>query len=180
VVHERVLAQPKEPSEFGSLTSEPQPLLWLTDQREYRIARPLTARKGARPRIKYTNTYNKSIGMDVIAFRSYCLAKKGVTEEFPFDEHTLVFKVMGKIFALTGLDSTPFTANLKADPEYAIELREAHPDVQPGYHMNKKHWNTVNCEGILKDSLIKELIDHSYDQVVKGLPKKTQTELAQL
>ncbi len=115
--------------------------------------------------------------MHIEEFRTYCLAKKGVTEEFPFDESTLVFKVMGKVFALTGLDKIPFSVNLKCDPEYALELREQYPEVAPGYHMNKKHWNTVNFSGGLPTNLMTALIDHSYDLVVKGLPKKIRVTL---
>ncbi len=116
--------------------------------------------------------------MNVEEFRIYCLSKPGVTESFPFDEVTLVFKVMSKMFALTGLDSERFTANLKCDPDRAIELREEYPEVQPGFHMNKKHWNTVDCEGGLSDQMIMELVDHSYDLVVKGLKKSEKEELA--
>ena len=81
--------------------------------------------------------------MHIEAFRECCLSKKGTTEEFPFDETTLVFKVMGKMFAATGLDREEFSVNLKCEPAYAIELREEYEDVRPGFHMNKKHWNTV-------------------------------------
>lgn len=118
--------------------------------------------------------------MNLESFREYCLAKPGVEETFPFGEDTLVFKVMGKMFALTGLDSAVFTINLKCDPERSIELREAHHEIQPGYHMNKQHWNTVNCEGELDERLLLELVDHSYTLVVKSLSKKIQAELANL
>ena len=119
--------------------------------------------------------------MNIEAFRNYCLAKKGVEETFPFDEVTLVFKVMGKMFALTGLDEIECSANLKCDPEWAIELREAHPDdIKPGYHMNKQHWNTVRCEGGLDAVFLKKLIDHSYDLVVSSLPKKVRDGFAAL
>ncbi|MBR9919199.1 MAG: MmcQ/YjbR family DNA-binding protein [Bacteroidetes bacterium] len=118
--------------------------------------------------------------MHLDEFREYCLKKKGVTEELPFGPDTLVFKVMGKMFAATGLDSDIFTANLKCDPERAVQLREQHPEIQPGYHMNKKHWNTVSFEGSLNNSLLLELIDHSYDLVVSRLTKKLRTELDQL
>lgn len=115
--------------------------------------------------------------MDIEAYRSYCIGKAGVTEEFPFDNDTLVFKVMGKIFALA--DITLFTSiNLKCDPERAVELREQYPAVQPGYHMNKKHWNTVLMDGTLGDKMITELIDHSYDRVVAGLPRKVRETLS--
>lgn len=116
--------------------------------------------------------------MHIEAFRDYCLAKKGVTEGFPFDQVTLVFKVMGKMFAIAPLERMPPQANLKADPERSLELREAHDGkIIPGFHMNKTHWNTVHLEQ-LPDSLIFELVDHSYDLIVASLPKKTQRELA--
>jgi predicted DNA-binding protein (MmcQ/YjbR family) len=119
--------------------------------------------------------------MNIETFRDYCLAKKGVEETFPFDEVTLVFKVMGKMFALTGLDSEEFTVNLKCDPDLAIELREQHPeDVLAGWHMSKKHWNTIHFESGLDDVFLKKMIDHSYDLVVKGLPKKVRETLQQL
>jgi len=119
--------------------------------------------------------------MNIETFRQYCLAKKGTEETFPFDEVTLVFKVMGKMFALTGLDSEEFTVNLKCDPDQSIELREMHPDdIQAGWHMSKKHWNTVQFEGGLDDAFLKKLIDQSYDLVVKGLPKKDRETLQQL
>lgn len=112
--------------------------------------------------------------MDIEAFREYCLAKPGVEETLPFGPDTLVFKVMGKMFALTGLDDDEFTVNLKCDPARAQELREHYAEVRPGYHMNKKHWNTVHFEGDLDKDFLRELIDHSYDLVVKGLPKNAR------
>ncbi len=119
--------------------------------------------------------------MNIEAFRDYCLRKKGVEETFPFDETTLVFKVMGKIFAITGLDAEEFRVNLKSDPDKAIELREEHPeDIIPGWHMNKTHWNTVYFERSLDDGFLKKLVDHSYDIIVSSLPKKTKEELANL
>ena len=119
--------------------------------------------------------------MNIETFRDYCLRKKGVEETFPFDDVTLVFKVMGKMFALTGLDADEFTVNLKCDPDRAAELREAHPDdIIPGWHMNKKHWNTVLFEGSLDEAFLKKLIDHSYDLVVASLPKMTRDELTNL
>ena len=118
--------------------------------------------------------------MNLEFFRNYCLEKKGVTEEFPFDESTLVFKVMGKMFAATGIDREEFTVNLKCDPEWAIELREEHADVLPGFHMNKKHWNTIQMEGDLSGKLINKMIDHSYEMVVKGMTKKLRSELENL
>lgn len=117
--------------------------------------------------------------MNIEEYREYCLGKKGVTEEFPFDENTLVFKVMGKMFALTDVEGF-VSINLKCDPEKAIELREQYSGVSPGWHMSKKHWNTVETSGIVEDQLIYQWIDDSYDLVVKGLTKKLKEELAQL
>lgn len=118
--------------------------------------------------------------MNVEQFRTYCLAQKGVTEDFPFGESTLCLRVVGKIFAITGLDSERFTVNLKCDPEFALELREHHIEVQPGWHMNKKHWNTVDFEGDLDDAMLRSLIDHSYAQVVKSLKKAERILLEQI
>lgn len=115
--------------------------------------------------------------MDIEYLREYCLAKAGTTESFPFDESTLVFKVMNKMFALSNLEREPLAINLKCDPEYAIELRDTYAEVQPGYHMNKKHWNTVTIEGELEQKMILSLIDHSYELVVKSLPKAKREEL---
>ncbi len=114
--------------------------------------------------------------MNIEDLRLYCLSKKGVTESFPFDEDTLVFKVMGKMFCLTSLSESD-SINIKCDPEKAIELREQYPCVQPGYHMNKKMWNTVIFDGSVSNKFLKEWIDHSYDEVVAGLTKKLKTEL---
>ncbi|MBS3993631.1 MAG: MmcQ/YjbR family DNA-binding protein [Bacteroidetes bacterium] len=108
--------------------------------------------------------------MNIEEFRDYCLAKKAVTESFPFDANTLVFKVAGKMFALTDI-RPPFKINLKCDPERAIELREQYPCVHPGYHMNKQLWNTIAIDGSLSTTFLKELIDHSYDLIVESLPK---------
>lgn len=114
--------------------------------------------------------------MDLIYFRDYCLAKPGTSEDTPFDENTLCFRVGGKIFAIT--DILDFESiNLKCDPEHAIELREKFPGIQPGYHMNKKHWNTVSCDGSIPDPLILELTDHSYELIFSSLSKKVQEEL---
>ncbi|MEM1325468.1 MAG: MmcQ/YjbR family DNA-binding protein [Bacteroidota bacterium] len=118
--------------------------------------------------------------MDIETTHEYCTAKKGVTESFPFDNETLVFKVGNKMFALMSLERRPLSLNLKCDPERAIELRAAHDEIQPGFHMNKKHWNTVNFEGNLSPKLLRELIDHSYDLIVASLPKKVQRELEEL
>ncbi|MDC7994077.1 MmcQ/YjbR family DNA-binding protein [Altibacter sp. HG106] len=119
--------------------------------------------------------------MNIEQFRDYCLQKKGVTESFPFDNDTLVFKVMNKMFALASLERQPLTANLKCDPERSLELREAYDGlIIPGYHMNKKHWNTVTLEGAIPAELLYELIDHSYQLIVDGLPKKVREAHAKL
>jgi predicted DNA-binding protein (MmcQ/YjbR family) len=118
--------------------------------------------------------------MDIESFREYCLSKKGTSEDFPFDEVTLCLRVMGKIFAITGLDSERFSVALKCEPDHAIELREQYPEVQPGWHMNKKHWNTVDFEGSLDGATLRHLIDHSYDQVVKTLKKAEREALLAL
>jgi predicted DNA-binding protein (MmcQ/YjbR family) len=109
--------------------------------------------------------------MNIEEIREYCIAKPGVTEGFPFDETTLVFKVMNKMFALTGLDGDPPFVNLKCDPERAIELRSQYESVKPGWHMNKQQWNSVYYTGNISAELVRELIDHSYDLVVEGLKK---------
>jgi predicted DNA-binding protein (MmcQ/YjbR family) len=118
--------------------------------------------------------------MNLEQLRNYCLAKAGVEETFPFGPETLVFKVMGKMFALTGLDSPEPSVNLKCTPEKAIELREAHPAVLPGYHMNKAHWNTIMLDNSVSDRLILEWIDLSYQLVVDSLTKKLKLELEEL
>lgn len=116
--------------------------------------------------------------MDIETIREYCLKRCGrITEEFPFGEDVLVFKVHGKAFLMTRLDCKPFSINLKCDPDHAVELRERYEAVQPGYHMNKKHWNTVIIDGSIPSSEIKKMIDHSYDMVVAGLPKKVKEQL---
>jgi predicted DNA-binding protein (MmcQ/YjbR family) len=115
--------------------------------------------------------------MNIEEFYTYCLQKKGVTEHFPFDQQTLAFKAGGKIFALTDVISFN-SINLKCNPEKAIELRERFLAIQPGFHMNKKHWNTVILNEDVDDQLLKELIDHSYFLVFQSLPKKIRDEVA--
>ena len=105
------------------------------------------------------------------------MSKPGITEELPFGPDTLVFKVMGKAFALCGFEDVPGSCNLKCDPSHAEELREKYSSITPGYHMNKKHWNTVEWDGNVPDHLILELIDHSYNLVKQGLPQKLRSEL---
>lgn len=115
--------------------------------------------------------------MNVETLREYCLSKKAVTEDFPFGEDTLVFRVMNKIFLLVSLSSNPLQFNAKCDPDKAIELREQYDAVQPGYHMNKKHWNTIIMDGSLSNALLKEMIDDSYDLIVQSLPQKDRERL---
>jgi len=120
--------------------------------------------------------------MNIDQLRDYCLTKKGVTEDFPFDEHTLVFKVLGKMFALIGLEKWEVGdrfINLKCDPDYAEELRAEYDSIYPGYHMSKVHWNSVSLNsGEISPRFLMELIDHSYDMVVKGMTKKMRDSLA--
>lgn len=116
--------------------------------------------------------------MHIEAIQQYCLHKKGVTESFPFDEKTLVFKVLGKMFALCALEVDPLSINLKCDPSRAVDLREKYPAVLPGYHMNKQHWNTVQIDGSIPDKTLREWIDHSYDLVFASLPAKKRSEIA--
>ncbi|WP_417443219.1 MmcQ/YjbR family DNA-binding protein [Joostella sp.] len=119
--------------------------------------------------------------MDVEMIRDYCLSKKQVTEGFPFDDNTLVFKVAGKMFALCDISSWESGANginLKCDPEWALELRDEYENIKPGFHMNKVHWNTVTYDATeMTPSLLMKLIDHSYELVVKGLPKKVRDSI---
>ncbi|HSD09035.1 MmcQ/YjbR family DNA-binding protein [Flavobacterium sp.] len=118
--------------------------------------------------------------MNLETYYEYCLSKKGVTEHFPFDEDTLVFKVGGKIFALSSLlqwEKGSPSVNLKCDPEKAQELRADYDGINPGFHMNKVHWNTITVNSDVTNVLLKELIDHSYDLVFKSLSKKIQNEI---
>jgi len=115
--------------------------------------------------------------MNVETLREYCLSKKAVTEDFPFGETTLVFRVKNKIFLLVALDADPLQFNAKCDPGKAVELREEYDAVKPGFHMNKKHWNTVIIDGSISTRLIKEMIDDSYNLIVHSLPKKSREEL---
>lgn len=113
--------------------------------------------------------------MNIEYVREYCLSLPQTTEDFPFDEKTLCFRVAGKIFAILDLEDTEWFA-LKCEPEYAIELRERHTEINAAYHMNKKHWNQLNLQGILPDNLIRHLICHSYNEVIKKIPKKLKSE----
>ncbi|RKS99722.1 MmcQ/YjbR family DNA-binding protein [Flavobacterium sp. 123] len=121
--------------------------------------------------------------MNLENYYEYCLSKKGVTEHFPFDEDTLVFKVGGKMFALSSLvqwEKGEPSINLKCDPDRAQELRAEYSNIRPGFHMSKVHWNTITVNGELSTAMVKELIDHSYDLVFKSLTKKLQTEIQEL
>ena len=109
--------------------------------------------------------------MDLEQFRECCLSKPGATEGTPFGPDVLVFKVGGKMFALAALDEVPPTANLKCDPDLALDLRDRYEQVTPGYHMNKRHWNTVEIESGIPDVELRKMIDHSYQLVIEGLPK---------
>ena len=109
--------------------------------------------------------------MDLAQFRKYCLSKPRATEGTPFGPDVPAFKVSGKMFALAALDEVPTTVNLKCDPDLALELRDRYEQVTPGYHMNKKHWNSVGIQGGIPDPELRKMIDHSYDLVAKGLPK---------
>jgi predicted DNA-binding protein (MmcQ/YjbR family) len=109
--------------------------------------------------------------MDLESFREYCLSKSGATEDTPFGEDVLVFKVGGKMFALAPLDEVPVVANLKGDPDLALELRDRYEQVRPGYHMNKKHWNTVEIDSGIPDAELCKMIDHSYDLVLRHPPR---------
>ncbi|MCC9168336.1 MmcQ/YjbR family DNA-binding protein [Pontibacter harenae] len=115
--------------------------------------------------------------MNIEDFREHCLAKAGTTEELPFDEDTLVFKVLGKMYALCSLSQYEKGISLKCDPEQALSLRERYPQVQPGYHMNKKHWNTILPEAGLPDQLLLQWIDSSYNLVLNKLPKYLKEQI---
>jgi predicted DNA-binding protein (MmcQ/YjbR family) len=121
--------------------------------------------------------------MNLESYYEYCLSKKGVTEHFPFDEDVLVFKVGGKMFALSSLlqwENGEPSVNLKCDPDRAQELRVQYDDIKPGYHMSKIHWNTIGVNAAVPDFFLKELIDHSYELIFKSLTKKIQSEIIEL
>lgn len=117
-------------------------------------------------------------GVDLEALRAHCLAKPGASEEHPFGSGALVMKVAGKIFAIVAEDAQPLAVSLKCEPEIAIVLRNRYEAVGPGYHLNKRHWNTVTLDGTIGDSDIRDWIDDSYDLVVDGLPSRTRTALS--
>jgi predicted DNA-binding protein (MmcQ/YjbR family) len=115
--------------------------------------------------------------MDLELIREYCLSKPGGTEDMPFGEDVLVFRVGGKMFALAALDEVPPRVNLKCDPDRALQLRDRYEQVTPGYHMNKKHWNTVKIERGIPITELRKMIDHSYELVTKNLPKAKRKKL---
>ena len=115
--------------------------------------------------------------MKAAALKRRCLAFPGAVEEFPFGPETSVFKVAGKLFALSALEAEPLRVSLKCEPDLADRLREAHAEIVPGYHLNKRHWNTVALDGSLADDMVEAMLEDSYDLVVDGLPKRTQREL---
>lgn len=119
-----------------------------------------------------------TINLDTL--KKYCAQKPGTSETYPFGEDTLVFKVLGKMYALTNVDSDQLSINLKCDPDWAMILRQHYAAVKPGYHMNKKHWNTVEIDSSIPDDEVFEMIDHSYRLVVKGLKKADREKLAGL
>ena len=117
-------------------------------------------------------------GMDASDLRTWCLRRPGAIEDFPFGPEHSVFKVAGKMFALSALDRTPLEVSVKCEPELATQLRNTYAAIRPGYHLNKRHWNTITLDGSLPDGLVRDLIEDSYDLVVSALPKRVQKELA--
>ena len=115
--------------------------------------------------------------MDAAELRRWCLAQSGAVEDFPFGPEHSVFKVGGKMFALSALERTPLEVSAKCEPELALQLRDTYSAIRPGYHLNKRHWNTITLDGSLSDQFVRELIADSYDLVVSALPKRTREEL---
>jgi predicted DNA-binding protein (MmcQ/YjbR family) len=115
--------------------------------------------------------------MDAAELRRWCLAQTGAVEDFPFGPETSVFKVGGKMFALSALDRAPLEVSVKCEPELAIQLRDTYAAIRAGYHLNKRHWNTVTLDGSLPDQLIRDLVEDSYDLVVSALPRRTREQL---
>jgi predicted DNA-binding protein (MmcQ/YjbR family) len=128
-----------------------------------------------------TRPLNSTMGddsrMDARGLRSSCLQLPGAVEEFPFGPETSVFKVAGKLFAISALDRTPLEVSLKCEPELAEQLRAGYPAVRPGYHLNKRHWNTVTLDGSLSDQHVRDLVEDSYDLVVSALPRRLREQL---
>ena len=117
------------------------------------------------------------IRVDAAALRDWCLGRPGAVEDFPFTAEHSVFKVHGKMFAISALGRTPLEVSVKCEPELAVELRASYPEIRPGYHLNKRHWNTITLDHSLPDQLLRDLIEDSYDLVVSKLPKRVQAEL---
>ena len=115
--------------------------------------------------------------MDAKALRAWCLEQNGAVEEFPFGELTSVFKVAGKIFALTALDRTPLEVSVKCEPGLALALRDSYRAIRPGYHLNKRHWNTITIDGSMPDQHVRDMIEDSHDLVVSALPKRVRDRL---
>ncbi len=115
--------------------------------------------------------------MNAIDLRAWCLAQAGAVEDFPFGPEHSVFKVAGKMFALSALDRSPLEVSVKCEPEIAVELRGSHSAIRPGYHLNKRHWNTITLDDSLPDKLARDLIEDSYDLVVSALPRRTREAL---
>jgi predicted DNA-binding protein (MmcQ/YjbR family) len=116
-------------------------------------------------------------GMDATDLRRCCLRHPGAIEDFPFGPEHSVFKVGGKIFAISALDRVPLDVSVKCEPELAVDLRNTYPAIRPGYHLNKRHWNTITVDGSLPDQLVRDLVEDSYDLVVSALPKRVRREL---
>ena len=115
--------------------------------------------------------------MDATDLRTWCLRQPGAIEDFPFGPTPSVFKVGGKMFALSRLRRTPLEVSVKCEPDLAVALRETHPAIRPGYHLNKRHWNTIVLDGTLPDQLVRDLVEDSYDRIVSALPKRVRGQL---
>jgi predicted DNA-binding protein (MmcQ/YjbR family) len=115
--------------------------------------------------------------MDATELRGWCLRQAGAIEDFPFGSEHSVFKVAGKMFALSALERTPLDVSVKCEPELAVALRDSYPAIRPGYHLNKRHWNTITLDGRLPDQLVRDLVEDSYDLVVSALPKRVREQL---
>jgi predicted DNA-binding protein (MmcQ/YjbR family) len=115
--------------------------------------------------------------MDATGLRRWCLRQPGAIEDFPFGPEHSVFKVSGKMFALSALDRAPLEVSVKCEPELALSLRDSYPAIRPGYHLNKRHWNTITIDGSLPDQLVRDMIEDSYDLVVSALPKRVRNQL---
>jgi predicted DNA-binding protein (MmcQ/YjbR family) len=115
--------------------------------------------------------------MDANALRAWCLEQPGAIEDFPFGPEHAVFKVGGKIFAISALEREPLEVSVKCEPELAVALRNSYPAIRPGYHLNKRHWNTVTLDGSLPDRIVRDLVEDSYDLIASALPKRWRTQL---